>query len=142
MSVTLLCVNEKNKLRIKIISYIDDNGKIYNDVYNNNLNCRFPRHLREEGKMFSVPSNDVSLQFTKTGTYFYVINTKHIQTIQTIQTKIIEFKEPECVICMSNEPSFIYIPCGHYCVCSQCHSKLLEKKCPLCRTIITTINLV
>jgi hypothetical protein len=43
----------------------------------------------------------------------------------------------KCVICLSRSVDCIYIPCGHYCVCSICNLTLeikSDNKCPICRS--------
>lgn len=47
--ITLQCVKEKSKLRIKFHSFTDTEGKVYTNVYNNALNCKFPKDIRKEG---------------------------------------------------------------------------------------------
>jgi len=42
--------------------------------------------------------------------------------------------EGECVVCMEEKPSVIFLNCGHICTCARC-SRLLET-CPLCRETI------
>ena len=39
-----------------------------------------------------------------------------------------------CKICYEEESSFIYIPCGHLCICQNCKDKILNRsiKCPMC----------
>lgn len=52
------------------------------------------------------------------------------------------FEVVECVICMSDASSVIFIPCAHRCVCPGCFSGIQKSnnKCPLCRrTIVKTI---
>lgn len=37
-----------------------------------------------------------------------------------------------CCICMEKNPEII-LKCGHKCLCKNCYTKILEKKCPICR---------
>eukprot|EP01132_Coremiostelium_polycephalum_P005846 gene5846-7275_t len=39
-----------------------------------------------------------------------------------------------CIICTSNPPNIVFIPCRHSSICSACSPKL--KKCPICRSDI------
>ncbi|NWT71078.1 LRSM1 ligase, partial [Prunella himalayana] len=39
--------------------------------------------------------------------------------------------QPECVVCMEQEPQMIFLPCGHVCCCQGCCERL--RSCPLCR---------
>lgn len=41
-----------------------------------------------------------------------------------------EKKFPICVVCY-NEAEFIFIECGHFCICKNCCSKM--NICPICR---------
>jgi hypothetical protein len=47
----------------------------------------------------------------------------------------------ECCVCLANEKSWIFIPCGHMCVCKGCaHDIMLDsRECPLCRQQTTAI---
>lgn len=75
------------------------------------------------------------------------IKDKHIQP--RTQNKIIDKlgeiiketvdKETEsrrkCVICWSEPPNQIFIPCGHICICTQCSISMcrIVVRCPICR---------
>ena len=42
----------------------------------------------------------------------------------------------ECVVCLEQEKTHIFIPCGHKCVCKACADVVMKNvgaKCPLCR---------
>jgi len=39
--------------------------------------------------------------------------------------------QTECVICMDRVRDIVLYPCGHFCLCVQCSSKI--SKCPLCK---------
>ena len=43
-----------------------------------------------------------------------------------------------CKICMENEISFVFIPCGHLITCENCALSENLKNCPMCRKQITT----
>ncbi|CAJ1969165.1 unnamed protein product [Sphenostylis stenocarpa] len=48
-------------------------------------------------------------------------------------------REQECVMCLSEEMSVVFLPCSHQVVCPQCnelHEKQGMKDCPSCRTPI------
>jgi hypothetical protein len=38
---------------------------------------------------------------------------------------------PECVVCLERARAVAFLPCGHFCVCSNCGQRLDE--CPICR---------
>lgn len=144
--IILKCVKEHNKLRIKFYSFIDDNGKEYFNLYNNDYNCKFPKNLRKEGLYYEVGPNDISL--TNNGSsLFYNIKKYNIKVVD-IFVKNINLDElkvfdiSECVICMEQISSIIFIPCAHRCSCEECYKKLKKTKaiinCPICRRTITS----
>uniref|UniRef100_A0A182RUX6 RING-type domain-containing protein n=1 Tax=Anopheles funestus TaxID=62324 RepID=A0A182RUX6_ANOFN len=40
----------------------------------------------------------------------------------------------ECVVCMEQVVQVIFLPCGHMCCCSSCHTEIHD--CPMCRAYI------
>ena len=53
------------------------------------------------------------------------------------KSKIVEDSQV-CKICMENEISFVFIPCGHLITCENCALSENLKNCPMCRKQITT----
>jgi len=49
--------------------------------------------------------------------------------------------ESECCVCLTNDKSWIFIPCGHVCVCRGCAHDIMasSRECPLCRQQTTAI---
>lgn len=48
-------------------------------------------------------------------------------------------RDRECVMCLSEEMSVVFLPCAHQVVCAKCndlHDKQGMKECPSCRTLI------
>ena len=48
-------------------------------------------------------------------------------------------RERECVMCLSEEMSVVFLPCAHQVVCAKCndlHDKQGMKECPSCRALI------
>ena len=45
----------------------------------------------------------------------------------------------KCVVCLEKEKISVFAPCGHRCVCLECGKHIFknEKKCPLCKVVIT-----
>lgn len=43
--------------------------------------------------------------------------------------------EKECLICLSEAKDTLIMPCGHFCICSDCGKGLIKAKhtCPVCR---------
>ena len=57
---------------------------------------------------------------------------KSQQIVEQENQKLKEIKESHCcIICMDNEISTVFLPCGHLLSCFDCASFL--KKCPICR---------
>ncbi len=140
--ITLQCVKEKSKLRIKFHSFTDAEGKTYTNVYNNALNCKFPKDIRKEGYFYEIGPNDLSL-VSRAGTKaFYQINTNAIKVVPIINWSDFKvFEITECLVCMADESSQIMAPCGHRCMCKSCCDHLLKsnKKCPICRREIIQV---
>ena len=44
--------------------------------------------------------------------------------------------ESECVVCMDEENTHMFMPCGHKCVCKECADLIMggTAECPNCRT--------
>ena len=139
--VTLKCIKEGNKLRIKIIS----------SGYSSDANCQFPRDIRLDGRFYQVPRRDITLSDTR-GKFFYRIKKNNIiicnkpikVDIDLTKLKIYgDENVTECIICMNDadsKPDIIFIiiaPCGHYCCCKDCVKEL--KQCPICRANIGQI---
>ncbi|XP_036141103.1 uncharacterized protein LOC105840333 isoform X3 [Monomorium pharaonis] len=39
-----------------------------------------------------------------------------------------------CIVCLTEKASYVFVPCGHLCVCESCSTKLQHKRCPLYNT--------
>ena len=48
------------------------------------------------------------------------------------------FKTDQCVVCLSKEPSVLFLECLHYCVCLECEETNPFRKCPSRRKSIET----
>lgn len=66
MLITLICVKEGSKLKVKILT----------PGYIKNANCQFPRDIRIEGRRFSVDSSYMNLVINN-GRYFYSVKNKN-----------------------------------------------------------------
>lgn len=60
---------------------------------------------------------------------------------QTTGEGVEEPMQSECVVCLEEDSSYAFIPCGHRCVCESCAKNLeaTTKECPLCRSKIQLI---
>lgn len=167
--ITLQCVKDKSRLRIRFHSYTDEEGKVYTNVYDNKYNCKFPRNIREEGKFYEIGADDLSLA-PGNGKPFYNVKFHNIKIVNAsdvamkptaptgarppnrnvpvpaapvdISTMKI-FEVNECVACLGDAPTEVFIPCAHKCVCKSCCGEIRKHKseCPLCRRrIVSTIS--
>jgi hypothetical protein len=144
--IILKCVQENRKLRIKFHSFIDDEGKEHYNVYNNSYNCKFPRDIREVGLYYEIGKNDVELVDNGRVAPFYNIRTTNIRVVPYVESasELKVFEISECVICLGNASSIIFIPCAHRCTCAECYFRLKATSrtpsCPLCRRTIQNIS--
>ena len=84
--IILQCIKENGKLRIKFDSYVDINGKKHKDVYNNNLNCRFPKNIREEGRYYKISPEDLKITSRSNSVPFYSVKGKNVKIINVLET--------------------------------------------------------
>lgn len=138
--VLLQCVNEGNKLRVKMMSSFP---------YIKGKNCQFPRSIRVEGMYYVVKSEHIKLQSSS----FYsmrkedniVVSTMNFSEIQSFfaEEKIDSYKiygdddDNECIVCLSDLKTEVFIPCGHYVCCKTCSIQC--KTCPMCRSKVGSI---
>lgn len=140
--ITLQCVKEGRKLRIKFFSFTNDEGKVFTNVYNNNYNCKFPRDIRSEGTYYEIGPSDLELVSRPGTAPFYNVKKNNIKVITNIDLSSLHVYEVvECVICMCEQSQLIFVPCGHRCCCSECYKDMTKSAngntCPLCRRKIT-----
>jgi hypothetical protein len=152
--IILKCVKEKNKLRIKFHCFIDFDGNHHYNVYNNEYNCMFPRDIRENECFYQVGIDDIELIDDKKKKPFYKIRQSNIVVlgfdnnlnVTSENIKVFDNGDDcigECVICMCETSSVIFLPCAHRCTCVECYSQLKKNKysnkCPLCRRTILNV---
>ena len=126
--ILLKCVKEGSKLRVRIFA----------KGYSSEANCQFPRNLRQEGREFYVPSHAITFSASANRKFFYRINKNLIsvkEEVAQVGTIYEDENIKECNICMYNDKSIVFGPCGHYYCCNDCSSKVLL--CPICRGTIT-----
>ncbi len=144
--IILKCIKFRSKMRVRFENFIDEEGKVYSNVYNDRLNCKFPRALREPNRFYEIGPNDLTLVSRNGSRPFYQVNVRNIKIIPDpsldfSQIKVYEITE--CVVCMSDNSTEILAPCGHRCMCKTCSDQLLRvsKKCPICRReVLTTLS--
>ncbi len=140
MLITLKCVAEGRRLRVKIAS----------PGYVSEANCQFPRDLRVEGRYYQVDSSCITLASGPAGKYFYRVRRGGIKVLEaqpildesesggkvSISVEhVYDSGEPECVVCLEELKTLVLVPCGHYCLCATCKASI--DKCPLCRKHIS-----
>ena len=140
--ITLRCVKDGGKLRIRFHSFTNDEGKVFGNVYNNSYNCRFPKNIREEGLFYEIPDSGISLVKGNRAP-FYSIKKDKIKIIrdESIFERLKVYAVEECVICLDAKPNTIFFPCGHLCCCNECYGHIKNGPCPLCRRNIEQIKL-
>lgn len=157
--IILQCISVKRKLRIRFFCYIDQENKFYYNVYNNDYNCQFPKDIREDGMFYQINDNDIHLVYDGSKAPFYKVSKNNIkilsnqESIQYINkqnelnginvdlSELKVFEISECVICMTEPSSVIFIPCAHRATCNDCYQSLkrVNNCCPLCRRNIHNI---
>jgi hypothetical protein len=156
--IILECILDRKKLRIRFHSFINnEDGKVYLNVYNNDYNCQFPTDIRENGCFYEIGDNDIHLISDGIRSPFYKITKRNIRILTNEERK--KYQKPdntglgidisnlkiydisECVVCLSETSSMIFIPCAHRCVCEACYEGIKKVKncCPLCRRNITHV---
>lgn len=97
-AITLHCLRERGKLRIRFHSFTNCDGKIYTNVYNNSYNCQFPRDIRQEGRFFQVDSDDIALIAEGGRQPFYRIRKDNIRILPNgFENAILEEAPPDLV---------------------------------------------
>lgn len=141
--IILQCVSYERKLRIRFHSYVCENGKCYNNAYCNSYNCRFPKNIRQEGRFYEIPADDLSLSSSGTAP-FYIVKKANIQILEAEEAfgfveKELIYSAETCVICLDEKTEVVFMPCGHACCCKECFDILSigNKLCPLCRKVIS-----
>lgn len=75
--IILHCVRERTKLRIRVFSFIDSDGKVRSNVYDPDLNCQFPRNIRVEGFFYEIGPDDLEIIHTS-GRSFYKLKNEDV----------------------------------------------------------------
>jgi uncharacterized CHY-type Zn-finger protein len=122
--VVLQCVKDRNRLRVRVVS----------PGYYPLANCQFPRNHREEGRLYEVPRNAIQL-ITSRSQYYYSVRRSEVKILESLSESLGHVSEDEttdeCVICMAQPKSRVFVPCGHFYTCYECAREL--ETCPICR---------
>jgi hypothetical protein len=79
--ITLRCVRESCKLRIRFHSYTNPDGKEFTNVYNNDYNCQFPKDIRQEGRFYEIGREDLVIVHGGGKQPFYRVKKGNIQIV-------------------------------------------------------------
>ncbi|XP_078525073.1 baculoviral IAP repeat-containing protein 7-B-like [Lissotriton helveticus] len=119
--------------------------------------CEFVQHVLGESyiagvqyRYFGTQENQQVVQETETSPAQHRVLETSEQAMQTRQTPTRQTpakdeetpeeqlhrlqEERMCKVCMDNQVSIVFVPCGHLVVCLECAPSLAE--CPICRTPI------
>lgn len=152
--IILQCVKAKSKLRIRFHSFTDSDGKTYGNVYDNSLNCMFPKDIRREGVFYEISGDELELVHRPGAKPFYRVNASWIKVLTPEEspttsaasasasaTPIKIYEIQECVVCMCEDSSEVLVPCGHKCMCNGCALQIFRstRKCPICRKQVNSM---
>lgn len=79
-------------------------------------------------------NTDINVNLSPNLTHMDHLDTK-VSVLHEIDTKT-NIENEQCSICLINKRCILLKPCKHTGTCQECTSKI--KKCPICRTIITS----
>jgi hypothetical protein len=134
--VYLVCIKEGSRKRVRIIS----------DNYIKTANCSFPSAIRVVNQMYRVDENSVKLVGpSKKGKFYYSIKKANITKVDTQPAVARVYNTAECVVCLESTPHYVFVPCGHHCVCLGCYDKLTQSNytnCVMCRSKIVGVTTV
>ncbi|KAJ1435732.1 Zinc finger, RING-type [Sesbania bispinosa] len=135
--------SEEDMIRKKAASdlqeYVEDIAKLEKELVELKLN--FDSEKIAALRSCIDESND-SLSRTSKSTPPSLKGNKAPETVASFQDKSAPGdlkREQECVMCLSEEISVVFLPCAHQVVCPECnelHEKQGMKDCPSCRTPI------
>lgn len=59
------------------------------------------------------------------------------RSVRTLEAEAAKVPPDECVVCLDEPSTHLFVPCGHQCVCFSCGS--LMDACPKCRATVTLL---
>lgn len=59
------------------------------------------------------------------------------RSVRTLEAEAAKLPPDECVVCLDEPSTHLFVPCGHQCVCFSCGS--LMDACPKCRATVTLL---
>ena len=100
------------------------------------------------GNYYDIPLSALPASFLEPVQIQRNISISNTNTINDVTEESENKKETErtCIICMTDEPIYVCVPCGHMILCESCvkagsHNQL-QGKCPTCRSDIQTLTKV
>ncbi|KYN50616.1 Baculoviral IAP repeat-containing protein 3, partial [Trachymyrmex cornetzi] len=85
--------------------------------------------------IFRVPDDDFSAIISSEDEQ---IDIPFHPVISTDLVTLYERNPSSCCICLSTDAIYVFVPCGHLCICNDCVGHLEDGKCPLCRETFST----
>ncbi|KAH7443837.1 hypothetical protein KP509_02G052700 [Ceratopteris richardii] len=125
------------------------------ETWRQKADADFQRHkddiqrLESELEQLKLTAESSSLEFS-TGMSVHTTDTNGLQFLKDTSSQLLQelaelqdsrdiCRDRECVMCMSEESSVVFLPCAHQIVCTNCndlHQKQGMRDCPSCRTVI------
>ncbi|KAL5701582.1 hypothetical protein ACHQM5_026904 [Ranunculus cassubicifolius] len=140
----------KQKLQIEATSKLEEDRiqtKAGNDLQRSKDKIRNLEFQILQLTLKTDPSKLAARQWNKDGSYAKAIKGSEQNSYlsklnavfqENLQTKNVK-RDRECVMCLTEEMSVVFLPCAHQVVCVKCnemHQKQGMKECPSCRTPI------
>ena len=130
----ILLKHKINLLLIKLLMENNNQNNVpqFNNVINNNQN------------------NENLVNNNNTLSNFFRVYVEPLKGyINTLRNQITRLKTENenlkrtCVICYDNDSQYIFVPCGHFCICTGCNNRLNNmnmNNCPMCQTSGTRVR--
>lgn len=125
------------------------------ETWRRKADADFQRHkddiqrLESELDQLKIAAETCSLELSS-GVSLHATDTSGLQALKDTSSQLLQelaelqdsrdiCRDRECVMCMSEESSVVFLPCAHQIVCVHCndlHQKQGMRDCPSCRTVI------
>lgn len=111
--------------------FINDNKNI--EIFLSNNNNYLSNNYLSNNKNYL--SNVYLKNINESVNFLLNIIQKYKNKILNLENQLKSKKENKCSICMENDSEYIFIPCGHFCICANCDNQYNQDICPICRTL-------
>lgn len=125
------------------------------ETWRRKADANFQRHkddierLESELDQLKIAAETSSVELSP-GVSLHNTDTSGLQSLKDTSSQLLQelaelqdsrdiCRDRECVMCMSEESSVVFLPCAHQIVCAHCndlHQKQGMRDCPSCRTVI------